>query len=248
MTKQEKIRIVITILIVLCFILGLIGFSNYRKSERLKKEAVKECEKLSKEISKQTFSQKAEKYSEVGKKDRTSRLVLNDAVYTKLLNFESQTLTDTLLKGLGLKMEEMTDVEKQAFIDLETNLKERICRGYRVDAESIEVADDEVTVKVVYRGIGPINGIDVIGTVDEANSELEGYVSANNDALMDSIDATGKDAMRASLREHEITLIFNDLNTKIEKMPQKDLKVVYTLKRDKNKGKSFWYFKGMNIK
>ena len=248
MTKQEKIRITITILIVFGCILALVGYSKYRQNERMKQEAIKECEKLSKEINKQTFSQKADKYSEVGKKDRTSRLVLNDAVYTRLLNFEATTLTDTLLNGLGLKAEEMTDAEKQAYINMETNLKERICRGYRVDSESVKVEEDEVKVQVVYRGIGPINGIDVIGTVDEANSELEGYVSTNNDALMDSIDANGKDAMRASLREHEITLIFNDLNTKIEKMPQKDIKVVYTLKRDKNKGKSFWYFKGMNIK
>ncbi|MCR4782049.1 MAG: hypothetical protein K5851_04815 [Lachnospiraceae bacterium] len=231
--KKYKNIIILSISVLLAVLLGIYGCKTY-KSSVAKKAVLEETKTISKQLKNQNFDLKSELISEV--------------VAERMKGYLGKEMTNNILLAMGLSEDKLSEAEKKEYELFFSNLNKRLVSKYSVKEESFSVDRNVATITVSFIGLGSWMDMDISGVVSDAQSALSGYISSNNDALMDSADQNGYDILRSHLAEYQNIEIFKGLNAKINNMKSRKFDIVFTLKKRTHDGESVWIFTNAKVK
>ena len=231
--KKYKNIIILSISVLLAVLLGIYGCKTY-KSSVAKKAVLEETKTISKQLKNQNFDLKSELISEV--------------VAERMKGYLGKEMTNNILLAMGLSEDKLSEAEKKEYELFSSNLNKRLVSKYRVKEESFSNDRNVATITVSFIGLGSWMDMDISDAVSDAQSALSGYISSNNDALMDSADQNGYDILRSHLAEYQNIEIFKGLNAKINNMKSRKFDIVFTLKKRTHDGESVWIFTNAKVK
>ncbi len=146
-------------------------------------------------------------------KDGANQLVLK--------SLDTAAFKKTLLEGLGITEENLSDDSKAYLSSLLEALKSKVVTDFSFDMSQMEVekiTEEGYVVKVpaTLTGIGSLNAIDYSAEMSYATHTMLDYAVGNEEALMNHNDAYGEEALRDVLRQTVYTNLFSAMTTKAQ--------------------------------
>ena len=127
----------------------------------------------------------------------------------------------TLLEGLGITEENLSDDSKAYLTALLETFKTKVVTDVTYDMSGLEVEKKTedgflVNVPVTITGCGSLNAIDYSAEMSYATHSMLDYAIADQEALMNHKDAYGEEAVHDILAQQIYTNLFSAMNTKAQ--------------------------------
>lgn len=134
-------------------------------------------------------------------------------------SLNTEVFKKTLLEGLGITEDNLSDESKAYLSSLLETFQSKVVTDVTYDMSSLEVEKKTeegfvVTLPVTITGCGSLNAIDFSPELSYATHSMLDYATMNQEALMNHNDAFGEEGVHELLAQQIYTNLFSAMTTK----------------------------------